>query len=573
MKIRKSDINKYYDSRMACCLLSCLLKNPKLALSREFPLWEHFFVTKTHRALYVVIENLAKMGLEVIKLSDIEGYLANHDQLTHARFFGELGDETEWILSLYEMDTEESSYGYYYTTLHKFSYLRAKMETGQDVSDILDMTEIDSRIADKQYEVFSEMTIEQLIRHFDTLNLEVKHKFSRRSEEDSCHAGQDIDSLLEELAETPDYGYRLTYGRYCDNLVRGARKGMLVVDTRNSGTGKTRDALYQCVLASCDTIWNHRTQQFEPNPMGITAPSLYFGTELKLHKEIKPILLAYISGVDSGKIKKQNMTESERKRVETAKEILKESPIYLEREPNYDCLFLESMIEKYVTKYGVREVMIDYIELTPPMIGEYVRMTKGLQAREDSILLNVSTVLKNLTEEFDIFIKIYTQVSENARRDETVRDSGAIKGSKSLQTRADLGLVVMRPTFKEIAKVEPIIKIKNCKEPNICYHIYKNRDGEIAEFKVWGYLNLGNFDYEELFITDWYYRPFREPVHKLNLSSYYEEDEFGVLESKTCHVIDEEDINLYDAYMAEMKLRADSNRKHDKKIKGINKNT
>ena len=46
MKIRKSDINKYYDSRMACCLLSCLLKNPKLALSREFPLWEHFFVTK-----------------------------------------------------------------------------------------------------------------------------------------------------------------------------------------------------------------------------------------------------------------------------------------------------------------------------------------------------------------------------------------------------------------------------------------------------------------------------------------------------------------------------------------------
>ena len=65
----------------------------------------------------------------------------------------------------------------------------------------------------------------------------------------------------------------------------------------------------------------------------------------------------------------------------------------------------------------------------------------------------------------------------------------------------------------------------------------------------------------------------REPVHKLNLSSYYEEDEFGVLESKTCHVIDEEDINLYDAYMAEMKLRADSNSKRDKKIKGINKNT
>lgn len=301
-------------------------------------------------------------------------------------------------------------------------------------------------------------------------------------------------------------------------------------------------------MASCDTIWNHETERYEPNPYGVTVPSLYFGTELKLHKEIKPILLAYISGVDSGKIKKQTMTKEEQERVSRAKEILKDSQIYLEREPNYECMFLETMIEKYVTKYGVKEVMIDYVELTPPMIGEYVRMTRGLQAREDSILLNVSTVLKNLTEEFDIFIKIYTQISDNARRDETIRDSGAIKGSKSLQTRADLGIVVMRPTDREIAKIEPITTILRCEKPDICYHCYKNRDGEIAEFKVWGKINLGNFEFEELFITDWYYKPFKNKVGKIHLSAYYEEDEFGVLETKNCHVMEDEDIDLFTAY-------------------------
>ena len=103
------------------------------------------------------------------------------------------------------------------------------MENGQDVTDILDMNEMDSRILDNQYEHFIEMSMEEIIRHYDTLNLTVKHSFTRRSEEDSCHAGENIDSLLQELAESPDYGWRLSLGRWCDNLVRGARRGNLVV--------------------------------------------------------------------------------------------------------------------------------------------------------------------------------------------------------------------------------------------------------------------------------------------------------------------------------------------------------
>lgn len=549
-KIKRSDINKYYDSRAACYLLSCLLKKPKLALSRDRAYNENFFTTKTHKALYLVIENLAKMGVETIKLADIESYLATHDQLTYTRFFGEVGDETEWILSLLEMDTDEGNYNYYYDILQKFAFLRAKMENGQDVTDILDMNEIDSRILDSQYEHFIEMSIEEIIRHYDTLNLTVKHSFTRRSEEDSCHAGENIDSLLQELAESPDYGWRLSLGRWCDNLVRGARRGNLVVESRNSGLGKTRDALFQCVTLSCHTIWNHETRQFEPNPYGEIVPSLYFGTELKLHKEVKPLILAFISGVESGKIKKQLLTDEEQERVEMAKEILKTSPIYLEREPNYDCMFLENMIEKYVNQYDVGAIMIDYVELTPPMIGEYTRMTRGLQAREDSILLNVSTVLKNLAEEFDVFIKIYTQISDNARRDHTIRDSGAIKGSKSLQVRADLGVVVMRPVERELSMLKPLIDLYG--EPNICFNIYKNRDGDLGEFKVWCRVNLGNYDLEELFLTDWNYRPFKEKIEKVYLHSVVEDEFTTELETDTVHIMEDDDLPVFDEETGEI---------------------
>ena len=549
-KIKRSDINKYYDSRAACYLLSCLLKKPKLALSRDRAYNENFFTTKTHKALYLVIENLAKMGVETIKLADIESYLATHDQLTYTRFFGEVGDETEWILSLLEMDTDEGNYNYYYDILQKFAFLRAKMENGQDVTDILDMNEMDSRILDNQYEHFIEMSMEEIIRHYDTLNLTVKHSFTRRSEEDSCHAGENIDSLLQELAESPDYGWRLSLGRWCDNLVRGARRGNLVVESRNSGLGKTRDALFQCVTLSCHTIWNHETRQFEPNPYGEIVPSLYFGTELKLHKEVKPLILAFISGVESGKIKKQLLTDEEQERVEMAKEILKTSPIYLEREPNYDCMFLENMIEKYVNQYDVGAIMIDYVELTPPMIGEYTRMTRGLQAREDSILLNVSTVLKNLAEEFDVFIKIYTQISDNARRDHTIRDSGAIKGSKSLQVRADLGVVVMRPVERELSMLKPLIDLYG--EPNICFNIYKNRDGDLGEFKVWCRVNLGNYDLEELFLTDWNYRPFKEKIEKVYLHSVVEDEFTTELETNTVHIMQDDDLPVFDEETGEI---------------------
>ena len=549
-KIKRSDINKYYDSRAACYLLSCLLKKPKLALSRDRAYNENFFTTKTHKALYLVIENLAKMGVETIKLADIESYLATHDQLTYTRFFGEVGDETEWILSLLEMDTDEGNYNYYYDILQKFAFLRAKMENGQDVTDILDMNEMDSRILDNQYEHFIEMSMEEIIRHYDTLNLTVKHSFTRRSEEDSCHAGENIDSLLQELAESPDYGWRLSLGRWCDNLVRGARRGNLVVESRNSGLGKTRDALFQCVTLSCHTIWNHETRQFEPNPYGEIVPSLYFGTELKLHKEVKPLILAFISGVESGKIKKQLLTDEEQERVEMAKEILKTSPIYLEREPNYDCMFLENMIEKYVNQYDVGAIMIDYVELTPPMIGEYTRMTRGLQAREDSILLNVSTVLKNLAEEFDVFIKIYTQISDNARRDHTIRDSGAIKGSKSLQVRADLGVVVMRPVERELSMLKPLIDLYG--EPNICFNIYKNRDGDLGEFKVWCRVNLGNYDLKELFLTDWNYRPFKEKIEKVYLHSVVEDEFTTELETDTVHIMEDDDLPVFDEETGEI---------------------
>lgn len=540
MWFKKSEINRYTDARSCCYVLSCLLKRPKLALSRERNMSEELFVVKTHKALYLVIENLAKLGLEKINLEDIESYLATHDQLTHNRFFV-TGDETEWILSLLELDTDENNFDYYYSIIQKFAFLRAKMETGQDVKDVLDMSEVNSELLDEQYRIFVETPIEEIIRHYDSLSLEVKHKFTRRQEGSNRKSGDEARELFQRLNESPDYGYRLSLGRYFDTLCRGAREGMLVIDSRESGTGKTRDALLQCCMASCHTLWSHEKKCFIPNPYGKVVPSLYLGTELKLYEEIEPILWAVVSGVESSKIKKNDLTSGERERVLKAIEILEESQIYLEREPNYDCRFLEDMVEKYVDKYGVKVITIDYVELTVAMIGEYSRMTRGIQAREDSVLLNVSTVLKNLAEEYSVFIKFYTQLSDLPRRDYTVRDSGGIKGSRSLQVRTDLAILCLEPVKKELELVSKLVEQYGV--PNMCFHCYKNRDGELKSFKVWVQFNLGTFEMKELFITKSNYEPFQlEQI--VNLVCEEQVDEFADLLTDNVEIFTEVETEL-----------------------------
>ena len=532
-RVRKDVLQRYYDSRSACYVLSMLMKKTKLLKSKERPLHESYFITKTHKALFIVIENLYKGGLESVKLGDIETYLATHDQLTYKRFF-EVGDETEWILELLELETDETNYNYYYDIVRKFAFLRAKMETGQDVSDILDMSEVDSKLLDEQYRIFVETPLQEIIKEFDRRNMEVKGRFIQRNEEDSRKAGEDAEELFERLQQAPDMGWRHAGGQMMDTISRGCRRGMLTIESRESGCGKTRQGIQQCCMLACDTLWDYETQSFQPNPFNEVVPALYIGTEMKLYEEIEPIIWSVISGVEEDKIRSHSLTQQERERVLEAIQIAKRSEIYLENEPDYTCAFIEYKVDEYKVNHNIGALIFDYIELIPPLTAEYVQMSKGVAAREDMVLLHLSTHLKNLANSYDIYVHAFTQISNDARRDEGIRDSGAIKGGKSLQARADLAVVTMRPTHKEITALKPIIDKYHYPVPNLCYNVYKNRGGVLVMVKVWSIVNLGNMKIENLFATNWSFQRIR--VDKSNTIRL--EEEF-IVDEETGEIIEQ----------------------------------
>lgn len=525
-------LSKYYDRRASCKVLGCLMVNPKLIFSRSDIIDADYFFTRNHRALYDAIEALALTGkLEQINLGDIENWMYNNTQVTYNKFF-EVGDESEWITSLIE-DADLGSYSYYLDIVRKYSFLRDKIRSGQDVSDILDETELDLRLLEEQRNNFFDMSLQDIIRHYDRKNIDVKNKYSLRGKENSRKSGDDADEIWESFKESPDYGWR-SESRFLDRVMRGCRRKMFMLESKDSGTGKTRLGVLQLCLLSCDEMWSYTEKCFKPNPYGETAPTLYIGTEMDLRREIEPIIWATISGVEEYKIKTQTFTEEEEQRLLYAKEISKRSFIFMENEPNYDVEFLRSIVEEHVSKNNIGAVILDYIETTPALIGEYARATRGMQVKEDQVLFSLSVELKNIANDFNVFLKAYTQISDNARRDWTIRDSGAIKGSKSLQMKADVAVVTMRPTEQELKLVEEAC-LRNCHTtpegklllPNVVINVYKLRGGNYPPLRIFARQNLGNMHFVDLFVTDWNY-------------VQMDKDEIKKLFLKARHVIEEE---------------------------------
>ena len=536
MKIKKETIEKYYDSRSACQVLGCLMLEPQRLSSREMQVAEFDFVSPIHKTLFISIYNLSLQGLKTISLGDVETYLANNNPVGHKKMFEEWNG-AEWITSILE-DANVYNYDYYYWIVRKFSFLRIKMQNGQDVSTLLDMTELDCEALRIQRENFDLLTIDDIIRYFDSVNLSAKRPFVTRAEEARRKAGDNAFELLKQLALAPSFGFA-TESAYLNTIMRGLRRGTFMLETRDSGQGKTRVAIKRLLLTSAPYLWDFKKRAFVRNPHTPVA-SLYIGTEMDLYTELEPMMWAFLSGVDEDKIHANTLTPDERQRVERAIKILQDTPLYLEDEENYDISFLSHTIEHYKTEYNIGVVAIDYLELTSALTTEFTHTTRGMGVREDQVLLNLSTNVKNMAKRFDIAMIGFTQTTDLARA-EGVRDQRAVKGARSLPNKCDLGMTSFAPTKQEIELLEPLIEkcgLNNGRcVPNIGYNIYKNRGGKFKNIKIWGYQDLGTMEYVDLFCTDESYAPINvDKTHLMpNIVALTEEEydeKYGNLEEQ-----------------------------------------
>lgn len=470
-----------------------LCKNPQQLRDPEVFLTEKDFAQEFHRIIFSAIHNLAFSSGDTTKIDqiDIDNYLASYPK--HYQIW-EKHNGLSYINDSIEHANSET-FKSNYERLKKFALLRHYVENGIDVSDIYEYQTVDIATMDKGMKQIDKMTVQDIIEHFTMKMLNIRDEFKVGQESKDFKAGDDLDTLLEDLNKAPEFGYPFQNGFY-NAIFRGMRKTKFMLRSAGTGTGKTRQALADMCNASCSTIYDIKNECWIDN--GPANPSLFISTELE-KREVQTIMLAFISGINEQVIKDGRYSGLVLERLKVAIEILKNSPIYCVYVDDFSIADIEMIIERYIIEHNVQFVAFDYIQMTPKL-SRTMASAFGSNLREDQILVQFSAALKILANKYNVFITSSTQLNRSAK-DTSMRDTNSLRGGSATADKVDHGLMTFRAIAEDHNNLKHILERGFHKKPNYSHWIYKNRSGR-NNCIIWTDMDLGTMREEALFVTD-----------------------------------------------------------------------
>lgn len=487
----------YQDKMAIMQVLGCILKKPLLlADSNKYELTNDDFPEKFHKIIFAAIYNLHSDGTEVITEVNVDGFLREYD-IQYAIF-----NDNEGIEYLYRIQelAEESNFDYYYKRLKKFSLIREMDGLGFNIKELYDDEIIDPKEKEKMQENFDKLSIEDILKVYETKMIEVKDKFKANSESQGIQAGEGASELLKRLRESPDIGVPMN-SEMLTSICRGSRKKKYYIRSSITGGGKTRHSIADACRLSATHIYNLDTNKWVENDF--QEKTVIISTEM-LFEELQTIAIAYISGVDEEKILYNDLTKEERKIIEKAAEILENSPIWFEQLPNFNVKDIEQTIEKNVVLNGVEYVYFDYIHSSVKVFSEMSKAS-GIGLREDQVLLLMSIRLKDICNKYCVYLMSATQLNgewKEAWNKGAIIDSSYIRGGKSIIDKCDVSMIILPISKMEKKDTEEIIAKGFHKHPNYVTHIFKNRGNRVDKAKIFSYINMGNMRITDLFATN-----------------------------------------------------------------------
>lgn len=476
-------------------LLGSLCKNPKLLLEDEIKLEVKDFEEKIYKILFSSINNIIINNIMVGEITavDIDNYLASQVQLYKIY---EENNGFNFISSAIE-NANVNLFNNNYEIVKKFSLLRDFNNMGFSVTEIYNPESVDLEAQTKQAQKLEKMKLQDIVDYFNLKLINIKNTWNVDGGHKSYQISDGLDTLLQDLQTTPDYGHPFLNGYY-NTIFRGMRYGKLMIKSAGTGVGKTRTALSDIASISASHIYNLDTNQYEPN--GETYASTFISTELD-KQELQTCLIAIISGVSETVIKQGGYTESMYNRIKQAIEILKESPITLHYINDFSIADIEQIIEKDILEKNTKFVFFDYLQITPKL-SRTIQEEYGMGLREDQILLNFSSRLKGIAERYNVYIATATQLNRNSKEMDN-RDATSIRGGSAVIDKADHAVQLYKVTKKDLDMIEPLLK-RGFGQPNFMHIIYKNRSGE-NNIIVWTRINHGNMREQVLFCTNMEY--------------------------------------------------------------------
>ena len=492
------------------------MKKPSLLSEKDkYNLQPSDFESRFERYIFIAILNSYTNGAQSLSEIDIDNYLMEHkDQY----LLFQQNNGISYLQDALDMSTPEN-FEYYYNRIKKFNCLKDLKKSGFDISEFYEENELNPR----QFEINQRFEILKPKDIFDGLKRKI-YKVEGEYVEGDASVTTDvsvgIDELLEKLKNSPDAGARFQ-GKYFNTVTRGARKGKYYLVSLASGIGKTRFLLGEACYLSFPMRYSWETMEWKIT--GNAEKTLFIATE-QTKEEIQTMIVAYLTGINEDVILYGHFTKEQQTVIEEAKEVIKKykDNLMIVQIPMPSVEVVKSVVRQNCIVNDIKNVIFDYIFSNPALLNEF----RDLKIREDVALLMLSTALKDLAVEQDVFMMSATQLNSSQDTNEKgIKNQNSIRGSKSIVDKADIAMIGGLVPDDQRDQIAPYVAKYGM--PTQVYDVYKVRRGKWTNLKIWSNVDLGTCRRSDVFVTDSNIKEIEVPIMEVNFDDNYGQyDEF-----------------------------------------------
>jgi replicative DNA helicase len=232
---------------------------------------------------------------------------------------------------------------------------------------------------------------------------------------------------------------------------------------------------------------------------------LFITTEMGFD-EVQTLIVSNLADVNENKILTAIYEGDEEERVAKAIQIVEyyKDNFRIEHLPDPSIVEIQTLVRFNYQEYGTDHVFYDYIFSSSGLLNEY----RDLKIREDVILGMLSTMLKDIAVELNVFVKSGTQMNrEWEQHKKGIRTQNMIRGSTAIADKIDVGAICLKVTDDDMIMLGPALQKLDMPNPTHVTDIYKARRSFYNNVRIWSRIDLGTCRVEDLFLTDANYNP------------------------------------------------------------------
>ena len=374
-------------------------------------------------------------------------------------------------------------------------------EVGMDLSWLYDLNNIfDQKKKQAQEDWLDNHTEQEIIDLIDERIDNIKQKHSGGAADGIIQAGKGGRQLFEQLKNNPDIGYPL-YGRLINTVFRGARLGKFYLRSAATNVGKSRAMAADACYIGCNEIYDLEKKQWVST--GPAQPTMYVMTEQEFD-EVQTMMWAFLSGVNEEHILTYKYVGDEEERVLHAIDLIEKSPLYLKELHDFSLKDIENVVKTSIRSFNVSYFFLDYIHSSMKILHEVASRASVKGLREDNVLFMISVRLKDLCNQYGVFIMSATQLNADYVSAQQY-DQNLLRGAKAIADKIDCGMIMLQISQDDREALKNIVNSMGIKMPDIKISVYKNRRGRYKDILLWCKSDRGICRIDPIFVTNYNY--------------------------------------------------------------------